>query len=224
MAVLFFFFLFLVDTYNNPTYMNHTADPKEYFILQIAAMHPLEEAARSYLHEHLRILERDKREIVLPVGKVNDSMYFVHSGLARAYTKKEVKENEIVRVTSFFAFEENFAFSPPSFFNQKPSEEGIIMLEDSVLVALPYPKLQVLYRLHPDTNVLGRKITERYLLYFYELVDALKTLAGEELYRWFINRHPTLGERVTNKDLASFLGLSEESISRIRGRKYKKKW
>lgn len=200
--------------------MNNPADPKEAFISQIAALHPLEEAAQTYLHDHLRILERDRREILLTIGKVNDSMYFVHSGLARAYTMKEGKNDKTEKETTFFAPESNFAFSPPSLFNQKPSKEGIIMLEDSVLVGLPHQKLQELYRLYPASNALGRKITELYLLYFYELAEALKLATGERKYRWFIARHPTLAERVSNIDLASFLGLSEESTSRIRGRKH----
>lgn len=113
--------------------MSHTDDPKEDFILQITALHPLEEVAQSYLYEHLRILERDRKDILLPIGKVNDSMYFVHSGLARAYTSQRVEEHETGKVTSFFAPEANFAFSPSSYFNQKPSEEGNIRLEDTLL-------------------------------------------------------------------------------------------
>ena len=97
------------------------------------------------------------------------------------------------------------------------------MLEDSVLVALPYQELQEIYHRYPASNALGRKITERYLLYFYELVKALKLTTGETKYRWFIERHPTVGARVPNIELASFLGLTRESISRIRGRKNKKR-
>ena len=146
-------------------------------------------------------------------------MCFVHSGLARAFTEKQGETHKTEKLTTFFAPEANFAFSPPSFFNQKPSHEGIMMLEDSVLVALPYQELQEICQRFPATNALGRKITERYLLYFYELVEALKLPTGEKKYRWFIERHPTLGERVPNTELASFLGLSKESVSRIRGRK-----
>jgi CRP-like cAMP-binding protein len=203
--------------------MNQPIDPLDTFISQIAALHPLEDAAQAFLYDHLKILERDRKEISLPVGMVNDSMYFVHSGLAMAYKVKEGKDYTTEKETTFFAPESNFAFSPPSFFNQKPSHEGIMMLEDSVLVALPYQELQEICQRFPATNALGRKITERYLLYFYELVGALKLPTGEKKYRWFIESHPTLGERVPNTELASFLGLSKESVSRIRGRKNKKK-
>jgi len=90
-------------------------------------------------------------------------------------------------------------------------------------VALPYTELQEIYQRYHATNALGRKITEHYLLYFFELVKALKLTTGEQKYRWFIDRHPTLGARVPNIELASFLGLTRESISRIRGRKNEKK-
>ena len=122
--------------------MSQTVDPREAFVSQIAALHPLEETAQTYLYDHLRVLERDRKEILLTIGKVNDSMCFVHSGLARAFTEKQGETHKTEKLTSFFALGSNFAFSPPSFFNKKPNQEGIIMLEDSVIVALPYQELQ----------------------------------------------------------------------------------
>ena len=199
--------------------MNHTLNCRETFIWNILSLTSVEPAVQTFLYDHLRIEEHRKREVLFSPGKMNDQLYFVHSGLVRSYYVALDERGNDRNTTAFFAPESNFAISPSSFFNQRPTKEGVTVLEDSVLVSISYQEIQKLYEMHPSASVIGQKITERYLLYYHELAHGLRLPTGKKKYEWFLKRFPELRGRVQNKDVASFLGLTDQSLTRILGRK-----
>lgn len=89
------------------------------------------------------------------------------------------------------------------------------MLENSVLVGLPYTNLLQLYEHSPGTSDLGFREASHYASIFDERLLAMRSLDGVQLYQWFLNRHPDLYGRVSHKKLASFLGMSHENLSQI---------
>ncbi|MBL0200760.1 MAG: Crp/Fnr family transcriptional regulator [Chitinophagaceae bacterium] len=123
-------------------------------------------------------------------------------------------------ITKFLA-EKSIITSIFSFYSRKPGNEYIVTLEDTVVACLHYEDMQQLLKKHPTYNYIIRDITEKYL-YFLEikLYNMRKPLA-EDRYNFFIKHFPHLLQRIALKDIASYLGMSVETLSRVR-RRYRK--
>lgn len=145
------------------------------FTEAILSIQPLATEAIVFMNDRLQIHHKEKNTLLLPFGSICDKLYFLQSGLARGY----YAENE---TTAWFAKENDFIYSPAGFLNQKPVLEAVELLEDSVLVSLPYEDLRQLYDLFPATNHIGRLIVENRLLLYDEWLRSLRALTAEELF------------------------------------------
>lgn len=191
--------------------------PKDAFLATIFSYQTLESDVSIFIKDRIRVIGYKKKELILSIGEVNDRLCYIHKGLARSYHMIEDEKGTCEKATSVFAWESHFLISPHSFLKQKPSYEGIELLEDATLVYLTYQDLQELYAAYPAANSIGAMVTERYLLYYVERVQAMKFLTGEQKYRWFLSNHPELrNNRVSYKHIASYLGLTDEGFNRIR--------
>ena len=184
------------------------------FTEAICSLQPLEIEAITFINDHLHLHRQEKNKVLLPFEVICDKLYFLHSGLARGYYVENGKE-----ITAWFAKENGFMYSPYSFLNQKSTLEAVELLEDSMLVSLAYEDLHKLYDLFPSTNNMGRLITESYLIRYDEQARSLRTLTAEERFRKFIIDYPSIYESVPLKHIASYLGMSPETVSRILKRK-----
>lgn len=152
-----------------------------------------------------------KNAVLLKEGHVCRHIHFIEEGLARAFYYKDQKE-----YTSWFMDENNLIISVFSFFSQKPSYENIQLLEDSSIVSLDYDNLQQLYRQYPEFNYIGRILTEQYYTISEERTKSLRTLSAHERYIQLMEVFPSLFNRVPLQYIASYLGMSRETLSRIR--------
>ena len=197
--------------------MSHISRPKDAFIAEMATYQPLDPPVEAFLREHLHVTEYKKKEILLSIGEVNDRLYFVHQGLARGYYSIEDEDGIELKASSLFAAESHFIISPSSFLRQQPSREGVELLENSTLVSLSYQDLRILYEKFPSSNAIRAQVTERYLIYYAKRDEAFRFSTGEERYRWLLAIRPELGRgRVSYKDIASYINLSEKAFTRIR--------
>jgi CRP-like cAMP-binding protein len=179
----------------------------------INSIHPLSEGAIQQLERCLEIIEVPKRHMLLNDGEVCNYMYVVLDGLVRMYYVKDDDE-----VCSLF-IEEKYLFNAPySFYKRKPGYEFIETLEPSTLARIHYDRLQELYKSFPELNFIARVITENYFVKSEERLFLLRKQTAEERYNYFISRYPTLLQRVPLKYIASYLGLTLETLSRIRNK------
>lgn len=199
--------------------MIHTLDPREAFLKEINAYQPLEPAAASQLYDLLRLKEYSRKETLLLSGQVNNHLSFVYTGLVRGYHTQLNERGIDGTSTSLFASHAHFVISPTSFIKQIPSKEGFELLEDSLIVYLTYQDLQVLYEAHPTAMTIRQMLLRRYLLFLDERVQVLKLLTGRTKYAWFLRYHPELRNRVQDKHVASYLGMTPVNLSRIRAQK-----
>jgi CRP-like cAMP-binding protein len=140
----------------------------------------------------------------------------VVNGLARAYYVNEGKD-----ITSRFMDEGFIITSWISYYHQEPGDEFIETLEDTTLACISYKDIQNLYKEFPLFNIIGRKQTE-YSLYQAELrTRMLRKHTAEEKYKFFLDNHPDLISRVPLKYIATYLGMNEETFSRIRSKYHK---
>jgi len=144
-------------------------------------------------------------------GQVCDRACMVVKGLVRAYYVNEDRD-----ITSRFMDEGFIITSWISYYHQQPGDEFIETMEDTTLACIRYHDIQQLYRDYPLFNIVGRKQTE-YSLYTSEMrTRMLRKQTARERYVFFLQNHPDLLNRVPLKHIASYLGMNEETLSRIR--------
>jgi CRP-like cAMP-binding protein len=152
-----------------------------------------------------------KGDQLISIGERCSSLYFIDKGLVRGYYFLDGKE-----VTNWFAQEEEFATCFYAFIAEKPSFEHVQALEDCELTELNYTALQNLYKTFPETERIGRLITENYYIKLEERVLNLQFKTAKERYQKLLSSKPSLLQRTTLGQIASYLGITQETLSRIR--------
>lgn len=152
-----------------------------------------------------------KNNHIVSIGERCDSLYFIESGLIRGYYFDNGKE-----LTNWFAQEQEFATCFYSFIANKPSFESIQAIEDCSLLQIPQKTLEKLYLQFPETERIGRIITENYYIKLEERVLSIRFKTAKERYQNLVDKKPALLQRASLGQIASYLGITQETLSRIR--------
>lgn len=159
--------------------------------------------------------EVSKKQLILKEGQTAHRMHFVEQGCLRGYYLKGGEE-----INSWFMKEGDFVISIVSFYTQTPSEEIIETLEDCVLWSISYQRLHQLYLQYPEFNRVGRLLTEHYYVLSEQRTQNLRKKTADERYRQLVTSFPDISNRVPLKFIASYLGISFETLSRLRAKKW----
>jgi CRP/FNR family transcriptional regulator, anaerobic regulatory protein len=155
-----------------------------------------------------------KKEIILREGQVSNFIYFVEKGMMRSfYVKNDQK------ITSWFVYDNDVITSVNSFFSRTPSMEYIQAIEDTLVHFVHYDDLQQLYKECPEFNINGRLLLTRFCLISEERLYNLRKQRSIDRYRFLSEKHPQILLRAPLGDIASYLGISLETLSRIRSQK-----
>nr|WP_294776466.1 Crp/Fnr family transcriptional regulator [uncultured Flavobacterium sp.] len=158
------------------------------------------------------------KTIVLHAGEVCKHSYFVNSGLLRSFT---INDNIVEHVLSF-ACEGWWIGDMYSLLSQKPGNLFIEVSEDAEVVLLSKENQEELYHLIPKLERFFRIIVENSLVAYQErLMDNL-SLSAEERFDKFCKKYPTLIQKVPQKQIASFIGVTPEFFSKMKARMLKK--
>ena len=152
-----------------------------------------------------------KGEIIIEVDERCSNLYFIEKGIVRGYYFDEAKE-----ITSWFAEEGDFATSFYSFISKEPSSETIQALEDCEVIQLSYSALQNLYTKFPETERIGRIITESYYIKLEERMLNIQFKTAKERYDKLVSSNPSLLQRASLGQIAAYLGITQETLIRIR--------
>lgn len=173
---------------------------------------PLSEEDRSIVASLSIFREVKKGGFLLREGERGKESYFVVRGCVRSYVEVEGEE----KTTDFFL--EMDTINPTTIVSGKASLENIVALEDSlVLISTPETE-EAAYQLWPRFERLGRLLTERMLLKNRINFSEFKVLSPEKRYLQLVEKRPELVQRVPQKMLASYLGITPQSLSRLRSR------
>lgn len=183
-------------------------DPVIDFVKAIA---PVDHALQEAIRERMELLEVSKKDLLLREGQRCDYIYVVLKGLMHMYYIKDGEE-----ISSRFIQEMEISTSIISFYGRNAGYEYLEALEPSLLARIHYDRLQELYMLFPQFNFIGRGLTERYYVKSEERLYLLRKHSAEERYCYFVDNYPSFYQRVPLKHIASYLGLTLETISRIR--------
>ena len=141
-------------------------------------------------------------------------LYFIDKGLLHTYYFHEEKQ-----VSSWFYQEGYFITAWGSFYNQNPSFEEIECLEDCDLFRISYTNYQKLVADFPAFGNFGRLLAEEMLAFLDEFFKGWAFLSAKDKYRMLLDYFPDVGQRVKLGLIASFLGISQETLSRVRARR-----
>jgi CRP-like cAMP-binding protein len=155
----------------------------------------------------------NKGQMLVTAGAVCSNIYLIRKGVLRSYVKEDKKE-----ITTWISGEQELATSITSFGLQQPARENIQALEDCELSALSFEDLQYLYDNFPEANIVGRKILEKYYRDAEERAFIARLMEATSKYKHFIATKADLLNRVPLKFIASYLGMTLETLSRIRSK------
>lgn len=152
-----------------------------------------------------------KGHILLQADKVETNIYFIRKGIARAYAKRD--DNE---VTFWFGKEGDTVLSMKSYVANQKGYEDIELLEDCDLYELKSKELQKLFEDDIHIANWGRKFAEKELVKTEERLISRQFRTATERYTELLTHYPHLIQRVQLGHIASYLGISQVSLSRIR--------
>jgi CRP-like cAMP-binding protein len=151
---------------------------------------------------------------LLREGRICNHVYFLTQGAVRSFYRKDDKE-----VNIWFAFEGEMFSSFNSFSLRQPGRDNIQLLEDSLLLGIPYDRLQKLIDRHPEIGQLQGQILKMLCLEFENRLYNLLFQSAKERYEVLLHRYPHILQRVSLGHIANHLGVSQETLSRIRSGK-----
>jgi CRP-like cAMP-binding protein len=173
----------------------------------------LSEEAKKAIAGISNLVTKKKYEDLQTIGHTCKTIYFIKKGVARIYYFKDGHD-----ITESFTFENNSVARVESLFSGQPSKKGIQVLEDTELVAINSTKLFALYDSYPEIERLFRKIFESAYVETVNRVESIQFHTAEERYAVLLHEAPDVLKRVPLKYIASYLGITPVSLSRIRAK------
>jgi CRP/FNR family transcriptional regulator, anaerobic regulatory protein len=155
-----------------------------------------------------------KGDLLFKQGEICRQLYYIKKGLVRVYYYS-VRGKEI---TAWFSAEDTLVTAIDSFYYHRPTNDYCEVLEDSVVYIINFSELEII--LNSDR---GARLAF-YILYeitrkMTELISSIKFQSAEERYRTLIKEYPGIQQRTSLGHIASYLGITQETLSRIRSNK-----
>lgn len=153
----------------------------------------------------------NKGEILVREGEYSYELYYIVKGGARAYYLKDGKT-----ITDWFAFENDFISSIVSFFLRVPSQHYIEVFEDTTFMILQLKDIEMLCDKYHDFERVARLSTTKTMLQLQQRIVSLQFKSSRERYDSLLEKYPQIELRSPLGDIASYLGITQETLSRIR--------
>jgi len=153
-----------------------------------------------------------KRQYILQEGEIARHETFIRSGLTRTYEVDEKGQEHVVQ----FGPEDWWIGDLYSFLSETPGKYNIDCLEDTEVLQITKPNLELLYQQVPKMERHFRIIIQNAYIASTKRVASSLVKSAAERYNEFILKYPQIEQRVPNHQIASYLGITPQSLSRIR--------
>ena len=173
----------------------------------------LDENEIRFLQENIKLRSVPKNQVLLKEGEISTEFYFVIKGCLRLYYLSDAEEK-----TAYFYFENSFASSYQSFTKQAPAKHNIATVEDTELVVFDIDDVVKYTSFSPKFDLIARIIMEEELGIYQDIISSFVTKNAEERYKSLMNDQPEILQRIPQHHIATYLGVTAETLSRIRKR------
>ncbi|WP_299315953.1 Crp/Fnr family transcriptional regulator [uncultured Aquimarina sp.] len=175
---------------------------------------PLSSECQQDFFRHSTIKVFKKGEVVVREGQLAKKAYLIEKGCARAYYLKDGKD-----ISDWFTFENQFMASIVSFFSEAPSPHYIEFIEDSTVYEFNESTVNMLSKKHHDFEHFISKVVTETMLGLCERLHSIQFNKAEQRYDYLLNIYPNITNRIPLTHIASYLGITLETLSRIRNPK-----
>ncbi|WP_130734187.1 Crp/Fnr family transcriptional regulator [Flavobacterium sp. J27] len=172
---------------------------------------PLSESLRKELLDRIECKEFRKGELIHESHKICTTSYFIEKGLVRSFFLKDGKE-----ITEFFCCENEWVNSPKSFMQRKVDIYAIDAIEDTKVFCLDIKDLGYLFDHFPEMERYARLSMGTILGHLLERITILRFTTAKEKYEHFCEVYKDVYHRIPLGMMASYLGIAQETLSRIR--------
>ncbi len=172
---------------------------------------PLNPESRESLAECISVRKVPKGEQILKYGETCRHIYFVRKGFVRIFYYKDGKD-----ITEWFADEKQFFFSINSYFEQTPSKLIIEALEDCEIIRLSKEGQDRLRQVNLEISNLIIAFYSRSLILSQKRMESMQFETASGRYQNLLSQQPNILKKVSLQHIASFLGITQETLSRIR--------
>ncbi|MCK8521515.1 Crp/Fnr family transcriptional regulator [Aquimarina sp. D1M17] len=163
---------------------------------------------------YFKTIKKSKNQILLPSGKNSQVSYFVNKGCLRLfYIDEEGKD-----ITRYIAFENQFATELVSFITNQPAQESIQVIENSELLYITHEDFRHLMKSIPKWKDFYTVYLEKAYVNNSKRLSSFTTLNASERYQQLFEVNPDIVKRLPNKVVASYINISQETLSRIKSK------
>lgn len=183
------------------------------FVEYFSRISPLTKEESEGIAESMQTKTYKKGDYLLKEGQISANTYFILEGCVREYVLTEAEE----KTTNFFT-EEQWAISLNSFSPQSASSHNWICVEDTTVVVGDEEQAQSLFKRFPRFETISRSIMESAFAEQRDALSSYYTDSPEQRYQKLLTNRPDLFQRIPQYQIASYIGVKPESLSRIRKR------
>jgi CRP-like cAMP-binding protein len=190
----------------------------EHFINKIKSSLLLTAEAEEFLYSISKEKAIAKGEVLIQQGDVVNKTYFVTEGCLRSFcTDKSGKEH-----TLQFAIKNWWISDFIAIYNNELATLTVESIKESKVIEFNANELNTIYTKYPEFEAFQRKNLERHLVSLHKRILNQLQLSAEERYDLFLAQYPEVEQFLPNYHIASYLGITQQSLSRIRVEKAKK--
>ncbi len=171
----------------------------------------LPQACMDQMYERCQMVNLSKKEVLVKEGQIANQLFYIVSGSARAYYLKDGHD-----ISDWFAFENQFICPIRCFFNGLPSEHYIESIESSQILCLDQATVLTLSEEYWEFDRMGKMIITETMLYLQKRIVSIQFESAANRYLNLLKERSDIELRVPLKHIASYLGITLETLSRIR--------
>lgn len=177
----------------------------------LQTLQPQSDRVVNFFAQHLQQIHPPKGTLLLKTGEVNKQIYFIRYGIVRGFITDAGKD-----ITTWISCENEFVTSISGLIDRTAALENIETVEDCCLYCMPVAALEQLYETCPEFNATSRILFQRYYADAERRALIARLAGAEDRYRFFLHFYAHLANRIPLKLIASFLGITIETLSRVR--------
>ncbi|MCL3779235.1 Crp/Fnr family transcriptional regulator [Prolixibacteraceae bacterium JC049] len=177
--------------------------------------YPLSKVTKELLLDKLQRVEKKKGSFIFKQGEKSNQLFFLIKGAVKAYNFNRNGLEEVY----WFCFEGDLCCCPYSYAHDIPAHDNNVLYEDSIFYSIDIAYLKELYSHNLEWANWGRCFAEEMNMVITQYMDEQRFMKAKERYDFLLKQYPDITQRVPLQDIASFLGITPVSLSRIRAQK-----